>query len=215
MKIIKNLLMKQKSMQKKCIKIRKIIICSNLIIILISVIFASCNKQVPNKDIKDKIVLEYDSALSKLYYEKFKFDSLLIERMNSDSMIIYRYLEKNDNYWYSTFSLIENIFYEHRVVPHLIIEGETETSIILIPTFLQRDTTFYYLPEDDFFPVSANMSFDKCRYQIKKNNNEFIFIKQSLTDSTYKEIFFYDKNYNINKFINTWQDNECVYVIKD
>jgi hypothetical protein len=201
-------------MQKRDIKITQIM-RPVLNIVLISMVTVSCNKHIPVKEIIGKTVLEYDSLCSKLTDERFKYDSLFIERMSYDSMIINRYLGRNGYYCSSSFSLRENIFYENRVVPQLIIEGETETSIVLIATFLKGDTIFNYFPEDDFFSVFVNdLSFNKCKYQIKKGNNEFITIKQSLIDTTYSEIYYYDQYFNIYKFINTWKDNECVYVKK-
>jgi hypothetical protein len=169
---------------------------------------------MPTKGIISKTILEYDSSFSKLTDKKFKYDSLFIDRKSNDSIIINRYLGGED--YYSTFLLKENIFYEHRIVPQLIIENETKTSITLIPTFLQRDTIFDYFPEDDFFPVFVNdLSFDKCKYQINKNHNEFITFKQSLIDTTYSEIYYYDQYFNIYKYINTWKNNKCVYVKKN
>jgi hypothetical protein len=184
-----------------------------ILLVSIAVIVSSCHKKKSVEITLGKTVFSYDSIASNLNEEKFKYDSLFIERVGRDSLIITRYLG-GDGFCNSIPFLSKNgVFYEERITPQEIIEGETETSIISIPTFLLGDTAFTYTPEDDFFPVFVvDLSFDKTKYEIRKNNNGFITFKQSLVDTTYTETYFYDDKFNIYKFINTWQDNKCVYV---
>lgn len=186
----------------------------HLILLALVVLFITSSCKESSSDvILGKVTLTFDSINSKLVESEFKYDSLLINRVNEDSMVIIRYMGGSGYYDYTTFSLINQIFYEKRMVPQLIIEGETKTSIVSIPTFLQNDTIFDYMPDDDFFSVFvSSLSFDKCKYQIKKDGSKFLTIKQSLTDTTYNEIYYYDRYYNIYKYINTWKDNKCVYV---
>jgi hypothetical protein len=186
------------------------------VLVLVYVITTSCSKQDSFEMITGKTILFYDSDSSKLTDIEFKYDSLVVERISKDSMTITRYLGGEGYYYHSNFSLKNDVFYENRIVPQLIIEGETETKVIFIPTFSLKDTIFNYTPEDDFTSVFVmDLSFDKCIYQIEKKNNKVLTIKKSLVDTTYKEIFFYDKDYNIYKYINTWQNNKCVYVKKE
>jgi len=183
---------------------------------LVVIVFVACNKPNASNIILGKIFFSYDSINSKLVNHEFKYDSLFINRIGKDSMIITRYLGGEGYYFYSTFSFKNPYFCENRLIPQLIIEGETETSIIFIPTFMQRDTIFTYIPEDDFVAFFVNdLGFGKCKYQIKKNNDEFLTIKQSLIDTTYHETYYYDRHYNIYKYINAWKDNQCVYVRKN
>jgi hypothetical protein len=183
-----------------------------VLLILIIVIVSSCQRN-SSEVVLGKIIFAYDSIVSNLNEEKFKYDSLFAERLGEDSMVITRYLGGDGFHNHISFLKIGGIFYEERVTPQVIIEGETETSIILIPTFSLKDTTFTYVPENDFFPVFVvDLSFDKTKYEIKKDSGGFVTIKQSLIDTTYTETFFYDDKFNIYKFINTWQDNRCVYV---
>ena len=186
-------------------------------ILLLSVVtsIVSCNNDKP---VSSNIVLGrntfiYDSINSKLVDHEFKYDSLFVNRSRDDSITITRYLGGNGYYNYITFSLKNDLFYENRKIPQLIIDGETEIYTVLVPTFSHKDTVYYYFPKDDFFTVFVNdLSFDKCKYQIKKNNDDFLTIKQSIVDTTYSEIYYYDQFYNIYKYINTWKDNKCVYV---
>jgi len=187
-----------------------------VLLVLTITVIVSCNKPNSSNIILGEIVFSYDSINSKLINQEFKYDSLFINRIGKDSMIITRYLGGKGYYFNTTFSLKNHLFYENRQIPQVIIEGETETSIVLIPTFMQNDTNFIYIPKDDFTAFFVNdLSLDKCKYQIKNNNDEFITIKQSLIDTTYREIYYYDKYYNIYKYINTWKDNECVYERKE
>jgi hypothetical protein len=186
------------------------------VLVLIYVIITSCSKQDSFEMITGKTTLFYDSDSSKLIDIEFKYDSLFVERISKDSITITRYLGGEEYYYHSNFSFKNDVFYENRIVPQLIIEGETETKVIFIPTLSLKDTIFNYTPEDDFTSVFVmDLSFDKCIYQIEKKNSKVLTIKKSLVDTTYKEIFFYDKDYNIYKFVNTWKNNKCVYVKKE
>ena len=180
---------------------------------LIAFFTTSCHKKESSEMILGKTVFFYDSIASNLTEEKFKYDSLFIERIGKDSLIVTRYLGGDGFYNSISFSNKNGTFYEERVTPHEIIEGETEISIVLIPTFSLKDTTFTYIPEDDFFSAFVvDLSFDKTKYKIRKDKGGFTTLKQSLVDTTYTETYFYDDKFNIYKFINTWQDNKCVYV---
>ena len=184
-----------------------------MLLALIVIVVSSCHKKESSEIVFGKTEFSYDSIVSTLTEEKFKYDSLFIERIGNDSLIITRYLGGDGFHNIISFSNKNGVFYEERVTPQIIIEGETETSIVLIPTFSLKDTTFTYIPEDDFFSVFVvDLSFDKTKYEIRKNDDGFITFKQSLVDTTYTEMYFYDDKFNIYKFINTWQDNKCVYV---
>ena len=176
-------------------------------------VIASCNKPNSSNIVLGKIIFSYDSINSKLVDQKFKYDSLLVNRIRKDSMTIIRYLGGEGYHFYVMLSLKNNSFYENRQIPQLVIKGETETYIVLIPTFMQKDTIFTYIPTDDFYAVFVNdLGFGKCSYQIKSNNEGFLTIKQSLIDTTYREIYCYDRHFNIYKYINTWKENKCVYI---
>jgi hypothetical protein len=161
----------------------------------------------------EKIIFSYDPISSSLVDTIFKYDSLFFEK-TKDSITITRYLGGQGYYYYSEFYLQNNIFYELRISPHIIEEEkEDSNTVISIPMFSIKDTIFDYFPEKDFLPAFVmDLSFNRCNYRMMKNDDEFITIKQSLVDTTYKEIYFYDKNYNLYKYINTWKDNKCVYV---
>lgn len=59
-----------------------------------------------------------------------------------------------------------------------------------------------------------DISLFDSQYNIAKEGNNYKSIKQSLIDTTYKEIIFYDKDYRIYKYINTWKGEKCVYMKK-
>jgi hypothetical protein len=182
---------------------------------LITVIVSSCHKK-SSEIVLGKTIFAYDSIVSNLNEEKFKYDSLFIERIRKDCLVIIRYLGGDGYHNIIPFSNENDVFYEERQIPQMIIDGETETSVIFIPTFLLKDTAFTYIPEDDFiYAFVPDLSYGKTKYEIRRNNDGFITFKQSLVDTTYTETFFYDDNFNIYKFINTWQDNKCVYVKRE
>ena len=187
-----------------------------ILALLMALFIMSCNKQNSLKLEMGRVEFSFDSIASKLVDTSFRYDSLFIDRVNKDSLVIMRYLGGEGYHYYSQFSLKNRVFYENRIEPFVIIEGETETYAVLIPTFSVKDTIFRYIVDDDFTPFFVpDLGFDKCNYEIKKANNELVTIKQSLVDTTYKEIYYYDQNFNIYKYINTWKDNKCVYVRKE
>ncbi len=84
-----------------------------------------------------------------------------------------------------------------------------------ILSFYKSDTTFVYHSAFDFILLVFYYSYADCQYKILKEKNAYKSIKTSLIDTTYREIFYYDKDYYIYKFINTYKDNYCVYVKKE
>ncbi|GHT00795.1 hypothetical protein FACS189421_13230 [Bacteroidia bacterium] len=130
---------------------------------------------------------------------------------DKDSILIKNYY--NGHYYQNVYFNREDNFFEKRYVTNLP-EDIFEVDTIL--SFSKKDTTFIYKSNrDDFIVTLIDLSLFNSHYIIQGENNNYTLIKQSLVDSTYKEIFFYDKNYHIYKYVNTWKDNKCVYVKKE
>lgn len=168
----------------------------------------SCSKHL--QDEVTSVVLIFD-ANSSSQNKPFFRDSLLVTNYKCDSIIIKNYFK--GDYYQNVFFSREERFFENRFVsnpPAGIFEKDT------ILTFARADTTFTYKSRrDDFIVTLVDLSLFNCQYSLEKIGKEYITIKQSLIDSTYKEIFFYDKDYRIYKFVNTWKDDKCVYVKKE
>lgn len=109
----------------------------------------------------------------------------------------------------SSYFKVEDGIYEGR---H---RGMDETQIYKIDsilTFARKDTSFTYNSAFDFPTLLFQLSLTDCNYAISKSEEGHITVKQSLIDTTYKEIFFYDKDFVVYKFINYYGNNRCVYI---
>lgn len=160
----------------------------------------SCN----NNDSR-KSVLVLAPHLSIVEDDKFILDSLLVFHYK-DSIVFMKY--SNNKYFESVFMKNQNSFSEIR--GRYSDTGEY-FGIDTILTFSRKDTCFTYKSAYEFVPIVLSLSYADCNYIVKKTGENFVTIKQSLVDTTYKEIFFYDRNFDIYKFVNTWRSNEIVY----
>ena len=176
-----------------------------LSVIILFCLFA-CNKQT-NKELT--YTLSLDTILSSTN-ESFFRDSITITYYGKDSILIKNY---DNRYILENLYLnFNNVFYEKRWVYNPIIDY---SGIDTILTFTQKDTTFIYKSKrDDFIVTFVDITFFDSKYTIVKDGNDYKTIKQSLADSTYTEIIFYDKDYHIYKFISTYRDDTCVFVEK-
>ena len=170
---------------------------------MLIIAFYSC------KNLDKTIVLNFDSDLSAVYEKKLIRDSIVIYYYSNDSMLLLKYF--NGDYKQSQYFKKDNDFYERRIS---VTENREFRGIDSILTFSKKDTVFKYNSARSFLITVLDYSYADCIYNIIHERNEYMTIKQSAIDTTYKEIFFYDKNYNIFKYINTWKDNQCVYVRK-
>jgi hypothetical protein len=141
----------------------------------------------------------------------FFSDSFLITNYNKDSIIIKNYYK--GSYFQYTYFWKNNDFYEER---HIVNYPEQIFEIDTILTFSHKDTAFlYHSNRDDFIVTLVDLSLFNSKYTILQDRKGYRTIKQSLVDTTYTEIFYYDQNYDIYKFVNTWRDNKCIYVRKE
>jgi len=155
-------------------------------------------------------VLKYDSDLSTVYEKRLIRDSIVIHYYSTDSILLLKY--SNGDYKQSVYFKMGNAFFERRISVSEIGEFVRIDSVL---TFSKSDTVFGYKSARKFIPTVLDLSYADCIYTIKHESNGYMSIKQSVIDTTYKEIYFYDMNYNIFKYINTWKDNKCVYVRKE
>jgi hypothetical protein len=167
--------------------------------------FGTCNKQNNNNRL---VTLCLDTNNSQYTDDRFLIDSINVEY--NDSIKIIRY--NGDYQFESIYHKIKDGIYEIRER----CNEESEcfgTDTIL--TFYKLDTTFIYNSAYIFIPMVFFYTLADCKYDIIKEENGYKTTKQSLIDTTYKEVYYYDDSYNIHKYINTWKDNKCVYVKKE
>jgi len=170
---------------------------------MLVIMFYSC------KNHDKTIVLNFDTELSTVHEKSLIRDSIVINYYSDDSILLLKY--SNGDFKQSYYFRMNNVFFERRISLTDIGKFVRIDSIL---TFSKNDTVFEYKSAREFIPIVQVFSYADCVYTIKRENNIYMSIKQSVIDTTYKEIYFYDKNYNIYKYINTWKDNQCVYVRK-
>jgi hypothetical protein len=175
-----------------------------VLIIVVSLLSFCCNKQNDNYK---RVTLFLDFKNSQYTDNRFLIDSINVEY--NDSIKIIRYT--GDYQFESIYYKNKNGIYESRKRCNEELECFGTDTIL---TFYKSDTTFIYNSAYEFISLVFYYTLADCKYDIIKENDIYKTIKQSLIDTTYREKFFYDENYNIYKYINTWKENECVYVKK-
>jgi hypothetical protein len=169
-------------------------------------VIALCSCKNENKT----IVLNFEAELSSVYEKSLIRDSIVVQVYSNDSILLLKY--SNGDYKQSRYFNMNDAFFERRIS---VTEVGKFVRIDSILTFSKKDTVFKYGSARKFIPFVQDYSFADCIYSIKHEGNEYKTIKQSAIDTTYKEIFFYDHNYHIYKYVNMWKDNKCVYVKKE
>ena len=128
-----------------------------------------------------------------------------------DSLLFITYSEgkpcRKSTYFYSN-----NRLFEKRWT--LIPEFTGFIKLDTILTFSKVDTSFLYKSGMSFIPTFLDYEKADCIYITRKIGNEYLLIKQSTVETSFKEMFFYDENYNISKYIHSWKNNRYVYVKK-
>lgn len=175
-----------------------------IISLIIGIALVSCEA---NK----KVVLVLDKSSSHIDDDRFPLDSVCFNY--TDSIIMYKYYPKRHFEVY--FFKSENAVYERRSVydyNNSTISGEYVRDDYVL-TLSVQDTTFIYKYTQQFLATVWDYSYADSKYEIRKiNEGEYITTKQSLIDSTYKEIFYYNKDFQVTKFINTYKENICIYI---
>lgn len=176
-----------------------------LLFFLILFLILSCN--IKNKEYTSTLCFDpVNSTIDKPFFQ----DSIKTTYYANDSIVIKNYYK--NSYYESLYFNSNDSFFEKRFVSNLLANF---FGIDTIFTFSTKDTTFIYKSKrDDFIVTLIDLSLFDSKYNIAKEGNSYKTIKQSLIDTTYKEIFFYDEHYRIYKYINTWKGDRCIYVKK-
>jgi len=180
-------------------------------IIIIILIFGtlSCKEKL------HKTTLFFSSKESVINNKKNILDSIVISR--TESKILIRQYRGSGNYLEISLIRFNNGFSELRKKFNGLVDTETDkikTNLIpvdTLPTFYKIDTFFTYKSERNFYHSIMDLSLGNARYKIKKNKDTFMFIKKSTIDSSYEEEYYYDKNFNIIKYIVKYRGNIYIY----
>ncbi|GEM_PF-1807264 len=171
------------------------------------IVFYSCNRKPVSND---RINLIIDNIKSTIHDKRFELDSITF-LYTVDSVFMYKYLPTR--YFQTSFYSHKDNVYEYRDIYDDL--GGKYLGKDSILTFSIKDTSFVYYSTIEFISTTIDYPYSDCRYEIKKiDDNSYVTTKQSLIDTTYQEIYYYDKNFRIFKFINSYRENICVYTSK-
>jgi hypothetical protein len=178
-----------------------------LIILILGTI--SCKKKQQNTMI---LLFSKESVINDKWY---KLDSIVINKSNSK--ILMRQYRGGGNYLEITFIRFNNGFSEIRKRFYGLIRDETDRvksnlmPIDTLPVLSKRDTDFTFSCNRNFYHSTMDLSLGDARYKIEKRKNTYVSSRTSTIDSTYKEEYYYDSNFNITKFIVKYGGNICIY----
>lgn len=181
--------------------------CLIILIFFLSSFYVGTNHVSTKKEHRSVLLFDVDSSSCE---KPFFRDSLLIIYYGEDSLLVKNFFK--GTYYENIFFNSGDIFFEKRFVSNL---PENIFGIDTILTFSKRDSSFIYKSKNYHFLVTLiDVSYYDSKYTIQIDGGTYKTTKQSMVDTTYKEIFFYDKDYRIYKFINTWKNMKCVYNIR-
>lgn len=171
-------------------------------ILALGFIFAGCNENYKNErdifllDIKNSFIVDTQLIINKM--EIVYSDSILIKSTYGDKTIETIFYKKGDD------------MYEYRHTQ----DANRQYKIDSILTLSLKDTMFIYNSYFDFPLYLFQFPLTSSEYKIQKKDNFYTTIRKSLIDTTYKEIYFYNEDFKIYKFINLYKNNKYVYVKK-
>ncbi len=186
----------------------RFLLVDSFIVFYIFLLIIGCNKR-KNLNNAQEIILLLDSTESIINNPKMRIDIDKIVFTYNDSIVMSRHY--GESVLQSIFFKMDDNYYEKRITRTML--GEY-TGIDSILTLTQKDTSFVYYSGIEFFALVMQLTLSDCQYEISHHNQGYMTSKRSLYDTAYQEIFFYDKNYLIDKFVNTFKDNKYVYVKK-
>ena len=172
--------------------------------------FFSCFSQ------EKKTILLFVPEESRISHTDYRLDSIIIipHPHNCDS-IIFRQYDKYGIFNVNVFFKKNDSMYEIR---NIFTTDEIPGKLLghdYIRAFTRKDTTFFYKSKMDLMSAGMGLSVDDSNYTIKKLKDGYETIKQSAIDTTFREIYFYDKDYNIYKYILTQNCDMYVYAKKE
>jgi len=167
------------------------------------------------KEEKQNITLLLSKRESVINDKKIILDSIVINR--SKKHILIRQYRGAGDYLEIKFIKINNGFSEIRKKFYGLIENKTDKikadlmPADTLPTFYKSDTIFTYKSNRNFYHSTMDLSLGDGEYKIEKTENTYISSKKSAIDSSFEELYYYDVNFNITKFIVKYRGNICVY----
>ena len=155
---------------------------------------------------KNKLLIDAENSL--VMDSLFVYDSIIIKNQ-VDTIKFIKY--SNGRPFVMDLVLIDSNFYEIRQIRHIVMIDSILMDTLI--TLSKKDTSIYY-PHEKFTASAWDLQYGRMRYKFIKEDNIYKTVKQSMQDSTYFEILYYDDNFDIFKFTNSWRENKIVYTVR-
>jgi hypothetical protein len=164
------------------------------------------------KEKEKKTILLFSQKESVISDQRFVLDSIIIIKTKT-TMSIRQYRGKGE-YLDIKFIKANNNFSELRESFRYIQEGkpiDKPIQIDTLPIFSVNDTSFTYKSKRKYYPTTIDLSLGDAQYKVEKQGDTYVSFRQSMIDSLYNEYYYYNKNFDITKYIAKFRRNICVY----
>jgi hypothetical protein len=163
------------------------------------------------KEKEKKTILLFSQKESVISDQRFVLDSIIIIKTKT-TMSIRQYSGRGE-YWDIKFIKTNNNFSELREGFRYIQVGkpiDKPVHVDTLPIFSINDTFFIYKSKRDY-PTTIDFSLGDAQYKVVKQGDTYVSSRQSMIDSLYNEYYYYNKNFDITKYIVKYRKNLCVY----
>jgi hypothetical protein len=178
-----------------------------VIITVVIFCFLSC------KEKEKKTLLLFSQKESVICDQRFVLDSIII--IETKTTMLMRQYSGRGGYLESKYIKTNNSFSELREGFHGNIEEgksiDKSIQIDTLPVFSINDTFFTYKSKRKYYPTTIDLSLGDAQYKVAKQGNTYVSSRHSMIDSLYNEYYYYNKNFDIYKYIAKFRGNICVY----
>ena len=183
---------------KKDIKIKPLLLSFSCFLALLY----SCEQKG-----SERVTLMLNQSESIIEDSRFVFDSITFV-YSRDTIWKYRYWPRR--FFENPTIKIDDKFCEVINIRSYIDNTITRKDTMMM--FTLRDTSYVYKIKNKSIATVLDLAYADCIFYFKKDESgNRMTLKQSLIESTYKEIYYYDENYRVFKYVNTYKGNVCIY----
>lgn len=151
---------------------------------------------------KESIVSDQRMVLDSIVVMKNKTTMLIRQYRGNGDCLEIKYI-KNNNRYSELREKFHGVIEKSKYVKRL-------NNIDTLPIFNNTDTIFTYNSNRKYYPTTIDLSLGDAQYEVKKQKYTYVSTRQSIIDHLYKE-YYYDKNFNIIKYIVKYRGSICVY----
>jgi len=177
------------------------------IIAIVIICSLSCKEQ------EKKTILLFSQKESVISDQRFVLDSIII--IKTKTTMSMRQYRGRGAYLEIEFIKTNNNFSELRERFRGLIQVgkpiDKPVHVDTLPIFSINDTFFIYKSKRDFYHSIIDLSLGDAQYKVVKQGDTYVSSRQSMIDSLYNEYYYYNKKFDITKYIVKYRKNLYVY----